>query len=127
MRAHHTVDQGAYAMVPLPPTMFTTIVRTLLPGPYRVPALEARSTIVATNKATHVAYRGPWEIETWGRERALDIAARELGIDRVELRRRNLVLPTEQPAAMVTGPTLDNVWASECLTTAWAALHDGAT
>lgn len=127
MRAHHSIDQGAYPMVPLPPTMFTTIVRTLLPGPYHVPAIEVRSTIAATNKATHVAYRGPWEIETWGRERALDIAAAELGVDRVALRRRNLVAPADQPTPMVTGPTLDNVWATECLEVAWAALHDGAT
>ena len=38
-----------------------------------------------SNKATYVAYRGPWEVETWVRERLLDMIARELSLDPVEI------------------------------------------
>ena len=50
--------------------------------PGAVPAADAlgfTTTLTASNKATYVAYRGPWAVETWVRERMLDIAARELG------------------------------------------------
>ena len=68
-----------------------------MPGPYRLPALGFRTTFTASNKATYVAYRGPWAVETWVRERLLDIAARELGIGRDEIRLRNMIGPDELP------------------------------
>jgi len=65
------------------------------------------ATVIASNKATYVAYRGPWAVETWVRERLFDVAARELGVGRDEIRLRNIVTPEELPAKMITGPTLD--------------------
>src|SRR5262249_55003625 len=44
-----------------------------------------------TNKCSYVAYRGPWEMETWVRERVLDVVAHELGLDPAEVRRLNLM------------------------------------
>ena len=73
------MDQGAYPGFPMGAAMFTRIIRTMIPGPYRLPALRFATTVTASNKATYVAYRGPWAVETWVRERMLDIAARELG------------------------------------------------
>ena len=66
-----------------------------LPGPYRIEHLQIDSVAVLTNKSPVSAYRGAGQPEaTYARERLLDIAADRLGIDPVDIRRRNL-LPTE--------------------------------
>ena len=62
------------------------------------PRSRSRTTMTASNKATYVAYRGPWAVETWVRERMLDLAARDLGIGRDEIRLRNIIGPDELPA-----------------------------
>jgi carbon-monoxide dehydrogenase large subunit len=107
LRVDMTMDQGAYPAFPFSAAMYPLLIRTMLPGPYRVPALGFTTTLTASNKATYVAYRGPWAVETWVRERILDLAARELGIGRDEIRLRNIIGPDELPRKMVTGPTLD--------------------
>ncbi len=43
----------------------------MLPGPYKVGALEFTFTATVTNKATYVAYRGPWAAEVFTRERTV--------------------------------------------------------
>jgi carbon-monoxide dehydrogenase large subunit len=71
---------------------------TMLPGPYRVPAYAASISVGLTNKTPCGTYRGPGRYEgTFARERLLDTAAAQLGIDPVELRRRNLLTPGELP------------------------------
>jgi aerobic carbon-monoxide dehydrogenase large subunit len=107
IRSHVIVDAGAYSAIPFSPAMFVGMIRVMLPGPYRVPAMEFKSQVVASNKGTYVAYRGPWAMETYVRERMLDIAARNLGISRVEIRRRNMIGADELPMNMLTGPKLD--------------------
>lgn len=70
----------------------------MLPGPYRVPAYAGRVRVVLTNKTPCGTYRAPGRFEgTAAREQLLDKAAAELGLDRVELRRRNLLGPDELP------------------------------
>jgi carbon-monoxide dehydrogenase large subunit len=70
----------------------------MLPGPYRVPAYRGRIRVVLTNKTPCGTYRAPGRFEgSAAREQLLDVAAAELGIDRIELRRRNLLCPTELP------------------------------
>jgi carbon-monoxide dehydrogenase large subunit/6-hydroxypseudooxynicotine dehydrogenase subunit gamma len=70
----------------------------MLPGPYRVPAYEGVGHVVLTNKTPCGTYRGPGRYEgTFARERLLDAAAEELGVDRLELRRINLLRPDELP------------------------------
>src|SRR5256885_9402126 len=49
------------------------------------------------------AYRGPWQFETLAREVLLDIAARDMGMDPIELRRRNLLRRDELPFANPSG------------------------
>ena len=66
-------------------------------GRTRSGALEFEFTAAVTNKATYVAYRGPWAAETFVRERMIDIIARELGVDPLEVRRRNLVTQGDEP------------------------------
>lgn len=73
---------------------------SMLPGPYRLPAYEARIHVVLTNKTPCGTYRAPGRYEgTFARERLLDAAAVRLGLDPLELRRRNLLSPDELPLA----------------------------
>ena len=99
------MDAGAYPNVPFPATMFPLTMQMMLPGPYRVRGFSFESSVVCTNKASYSAYRGPWEMETWVRERLLDIAAHELGIDSAEIRRKNMVLG-EPDDRLITGLSL---------------------
>src|SRR5262249_14788497 len=70
----------------------------MLPGPYRVSAYRGRIRVVLTNKTPCGTYRAPGRYEgTTAREQLLDVAAGRLGLDRIELRRRNLLGPGELP------------------------------
>jgi aerobic carbon-monoxide dehydrogenase large subunit len=70
----------------------------MLPGPYRVPAYLGHVRVVLTNKTPCGTYRAPGRFEgTTAREQLLDVAAGRLGLDRLELRRRNLLSPGELP------------------------------
>jgi carbon-monoxide dehydrogenase large subunit len=113
IRARMVLDQGAYPMPPFPSSLFPLLVRTLLPAAYKLEAYSFDTTIVATNKASYISYRGPWVAETWVRDRMLDEIARRLGLAPEELRRRNLVGPGDQPTRMLTGPSLAKVTALE--------------
>lgn len=70
----------------------------MIPWPYRVPAYDGIIHVVTTNKTPVGPYRGPGRFEnTFAREQLLNIAADELGIDVVELRRANLLTGEELP------------------------------
>jgi len=69
-----------------------------LAGVYTTPAIHIESTGVFTNTTPTGPYRGAGRPEaTYAIERVIDVAARELGIDPVELRRRNLIPPSAMP------------------------------
>jgi carbon-monoxide dehydrogenase large subunit/6-hydroxypseudooxynicotine dehydrogenase subunit gamma len=89
-------DIGAYVR---PQGVITTDVTVgLLWAPYRVPAYRGTIHAVTTNKTPICPYRGPGRFEgSFVRERLLDVAAKRLGIDPVEIRRRNLLTPKELP------------------------------
>ncbi|MEU5385869.1 xanthine dehydrogenase family protein molybdopterin-binding subunit [Kitasatospora cineracea] len=71
-------------------------------GPYRWQALELLAASVVTNKAPTGVYRGPGVTEaTFARERCLDLLARRLERDPLELRAANLLQAQELPAAFV--------------------------
>jgi len=73
----------------------------MLPGPYRVPAVDIEATLYVSNKTPAGTYRAPGRYEAdFCRERMIDIAAADLGIDRIEMRRRNLVTAAEIPYAI---------------------------
>lgn len=73
----------------------------MLPGPYRIPHVQMDVTLYLSNKTPVGTYRAPGRFETdFCRERLIDIAAAELGIDRVEMRRRNLVAAADMPYAL---------------------------
>lgn len=91
-------DQGGYvrthaATVP-------DLAAAMLPGPYRVPAYRAAAYIRLTNKTPCGTYRAPGRFEsTFVRERLMDAIADQLGLDRIELRRRNLIGKEQMPYA----------------------------
>jgi carbon-monoxide dehydrogenase large subunit len=87
----------------------------LFPGPYRMPRLGFSSTAVWTNTCGRGAYRGPWMMETVAREEMLDLAARAVGLDPLELRRRNCLRADELPHRTAGGLTLDHVTPAETL------------
>jgi len=87
----HVADIGAYPACP------AVINAQLLPGPYKIPRLGFSMNMVWTNTMGKGAYRGPWMFETTAREMAIDHAARTLGIDPIELRRRSLLAATDLP------------------------------
>jgi len=118
VRVDMTFDQGAYQLITLPPTIFPTIVRVLFPSAYRLRDLEFRVRVVATNKATYVAYRGPWEAETFVRERMFDEIAADLGLAPEILRERNLLRTSEFPTRLVTDVAFEHVTARETFETA---------
>ena len=100
-------NAGSY---PTPwPAMPATMVGVVFPGPYRVPAAGFRLRSVYTNTAGRSGYRGPWQYETLAREVVLEIAARKMGVDAVELRRRNLLCLDDMPYTNANGMTYDCV------------------
>jgi aerobic carbon-monoxide dehydrogenase large subunit len=108
LRVSILLDQGAYPG-PWPRSVTIQQIRTLFPSAYRLGALDFEATILASNKASYLPYRGPWSAETWVRERVLDVIAAEIGVEPIEVRRRNLVEKTDQPQQMITGPTLSGI------------------
>ncbi len=71
---------------------------SMLPGPYRWPAYLGEYSSVVTNKTPGGTYRSPGRFEAnFVRERLVDMAARRLGIDPIEIRRRNLIHRDEFP------------------------------
>jgi carbon-monoxide dehydrogenase large subunit len=122
-RADHVADAGAYAGGPGAAGMpgLPMIVR-FLGGPYRVPRVGGSSATAITNTSRRGAYRGPWMFETVVRETMLDIAARRIGIDPLELRRRNVLQQADIPYTTATGAVLDHVTPAETLEQAAALI-----
>src|SRR5258708_2007785 len=74
------------------------IILTALPGPYKVPSYSLRVVAVETNKVPTMPVRGAgYPQGAFAIERLLDVAAAKLGLDRAEIRRRNLVPPDAMP------------------------------
>lgn len=89
-------DQGAYIRTHGARVMDRTLWS--IPGPYRVPAYRGIGHFRLTHKTPAATYRAPGGYEsTFVRERLLDVAARKLGLDPAEIRRRNLIRPEEMP------------------------------
>jgi carbon-monoxide dehydrogenase large subunit len=82
---------------------------------YKVPAYGFLTRGWYTNTVGIAAYRGPWAMETLVRETALDKAARQIGIDPVEIRRRNLVTLKDQPTTSCMSIPIEDITAAECL------------
>ena len=82
---------------------------------YKMPAYSFITRGWYTNTTGLAAYRGPWAIESLVRETAMDKAAREMGMDPIELRRRNLLQLADQPTATSMGIPQDDITTATCL------------
>ncbi len=86
----------------------SAIYSALFAGGYRTPAIFVESTGIFTNTTPTDAFRGAGRPEAcYVLERLADGAAGKLGIDRAEIRRRNLIPPTAMPYKTPIGPTYD--------------------
>ena len=100
-------DCGAYYQL-LTVAIFT-LTGLMLPGPYKIANIEMNATGVFTNKVATDAYRGAGRPEaTYILERMMDIAAVELGMDPVEIRRKNFPDKSEFPFATSAGLSYDS-------------------
>src|SRR6516162_2000608 len=110
LRGEVFVDLGAYVR-----TNGLIAPRTLaqcFTGPYRVPNVRVTSTALLTNKTPSGTYRAPGRYEgSFFCERIIELAARDLGIDSTEMRRRNLIgageMPYRLPRLEPGGPAVD--------------------
>jgi carbon-monoxide dehydrogenase large subunit len=108
LRGTAAVDLGAYLR-----TNGATAARNIaqvLSGPYRIANIHIDVDLLMTNKTPAGTYRGPGRFEAdFFRERLFDMAAKDLNIDRVEFRRRNLIAENEMPWPLATVMPLDQI------------------
>ena len=91
------------------PLMGSMGVTRNLAAVYRTPLIEVATKVMFTHTSPVGAYRGAGRPEAnYFMERLIDTAAREMGIDQVELRRRNHIKPGEMPYKTASGTTYDS-------------------
>ena len=101
LRGHADVDMGAYMRTN--GAVGARNIAQFMSGPYAIADIRIDSSLWMTNKTPVGTYRGPGRFETdFFRERLLDMVAADLGIDRVEFRRRNLIPASAMPYALAT-------------------------
>jgi carbon-monoxide dehydrogenase large subunit len=109
MQAEITAGVGPYSAYPRSSVVEGGQVLRLLPGPYRIRHYDGRLRVVAQNKTITSQYRAVGHpIAAAVTEAMLDLIARDLGIDPVEVRRRNLVRADEMPYTTITGNVYDS-------------------
>ncbi|HZP28212.1 MAG TPA: xanthine dehydrogenase family protein molybdopterin-binding subunit [Acidimicrobiia bacterium] len=115
-RLRAIADIGAYSAFPWTSAFEVLHTAQMFPGPYRIRSYAFSATSVATNKSTLSTYRGVGApVATLAMERLLDLAAGRLGIDPVDIRRRNLIRREEFPYTSVTGMPYEIGGYLECL------------
>jgi carbon-monoxide dehydrogenase large subunit len=106
LRVRVTADCGAY---PADAVEMPTLTKKMAAGVYRIPRIDFGYRCVVTNTTPIGAYRGAGRPEATALlERAMDLLAGELGMDPVEVRRRNLIAPDDFPHETVVGATYDS-------------------
>ena len=99
-------NAGAYPIAPLPYSV--NAVKNVV-GVYRTPLLQVTSKGVYTNTQPVGPYRGAGRPEgNYYMERLMDAAADEMGIDRLEIRRRNFIPPEAMPYKAPSGSAYDS-------------------
>ena len=98
-------DIGAY---PSTGAFMPVYTRLMAQGVYAIPRVHFRAVSVTTNTTPIAAYRGAGQPEaTAFLERLIDLAARDLGIDPVEIRKKNVIPPESFPLTTLTGANYD--------------------
>jgi carbon-monoxide dehydrogenase large subunit len=116
LRADVIGDIGAYSIYPWTGALEPVQVVSFLPGPYRMEHYRGRIRGVLTPKPPTGPYRGVGRpSSTFAMERLIDMAARKIGLDPAEMRRRNLVRSEEFPYRTASGIIWDKSAFLECL------------
>lgn len=103
------IDAGAYSAYPFSAAPDAGMAAAVMPGPYRIRNYRRRAYSVATNKCPFGPYRGVGRpAACFSMERVLDQVAHDVGLDVVEVRRRNLINDDEFPYESVTGMKYDS-------------------
>jgi aerobic carbon-monoxide dehydrogenase large subunit len=124
LRADIACDVGAYSCYPFTCGVEPLMAATEMPGPYRLTRYWSRARAVTTNKAPMAPYRGVSRPQiTFVMERLMQKAAKRVGVDAAEIRRRNLI--TEFPYESPTGVVYDPGSYIECLDKCAEALDLG--
>ena len=106
LRARVVADAGAYAG--LNGALVTNQTYLMAQGPYKIPKISFDAAAALTNTTAVGAFRGAGRPEATAHlERIMDVAAAELDIDPVQLRRRNLLDPADFPLTTVVGAVYD--------------------
>lgn len=94
-------------------------------GPYKIPNLDLNLKVVLTNRSPYGSYRG-WGVPKGNivHERLIEFAARELGMDRAEIRRKNFPAPEEFPYFTGVAFTFDSGRYADCLDLALAKVEE---
>ena len=112
VRGELTEDVGSFAAAGSSAIGF---VPMLFAGPYRIPKVQITARAAYTNTAGRCSYRGPWMMETLAREQMMDVAARAVGLDPLEFRRRNVIEASDLPYTTTAGLVYDSVSAAATL------------
>ena len=94
-------------------------------GPYKIPNLDVTVKVVMTNRSPYGSYRG-WGVPKGNivHERLIELAARELGMDRAEIRRKNFPAPEEFPFFSGVAFTYDSGRYADCLDLAMSKIDE---
>lgn len=116
LRADVIGDVGAFSIYPWTAALETVQVISFMPGPYRIEAYRGRIRGALTPKPPTGPYRGVGRpSSTFAMERLVDMAARKIGMDPAEIRRRNLVRDEEFPYRTAPGIIWDKSAFHACL------------
>ena len=115
-------DSGAYVFLS-PYVLLYALVAA--PGPYRIDNLNVFARAVATNNMFTSAFRGFGALQACAAyEQQMDEVAKAIGLDRMELRRRNFLKTGEPMSTGFVPPSA--IWTDRCAERAWAALGERA-
>ncbi|MFL9899852.1 xanthine dehydrogenase family protein molybdopterin-binding subunit [Paraburkholderia fungorum] len=104
-------DFGAYCFFPA--NYLARVVAMVLSGPYRLQNYAFDVKVVLSHKCGNAPMRAPMSITSWVMEGTMEAIARELKLDPVEVRRRNLLTPEELPYRTATGEVLADITPSQ--------------
>ncbi|NMH99953.1 xanthine dehydrogenase family protein molybdopterin-binding subunit [Pseudonocardia acidicola] len=109
VRGEFIGDGGGYSFNTESALIEPALASKSFPGPYRIEAFDETVAASLTNKSPVAAYRGVgWTAANTVREIMIDEIARDLGIDPVEIRRRNMLHSDELPYRSITGQLYDS-------------------
>jgi aerobic carbon-monoxide dehydrogenase large subunit len=124
IRGHLVENVGAYPYAAS--GSGAALVMLFLSGAYKIPKTGFSAAATYTNTCGRAPYRGPFLMQTVGPEQMVDVVARAIGMDPLELRRRNVIRAEDLPYTLPSFLPYDSITAHETLEQAAAVIdYDG--